>query len=382
VLGGEWRDGCYVVDREWRPAATHGRERIGDLAARLESATDDAVLFSGVDAARAPLVFFDLETTGLSGGAGTHVFLVGRGWFDGSRFLTQQFVMTRFADERPMLETVARAFARAGALVSFNGKSFDAPVLETRYLFHRLEWFGDGTPHIDVLHPARQFWKGDDCSLIALEKQLVGHRRVGDVPGIEIPQRYFRFVRSGDARPLAAVLEHNRLDLLSLAALTARLLHLTRMGPEAARNAREAIALGRVYARAGFDARACDAYVRAIALTRAPARAFDSARIDALRALALACRRLRRFDEAARRWQELIDIRGCPQTIAAEAAEALAVHHEHRVKDLDSARRFAARLAPVTVRQTHAVEWRLSRLDRKLAARSAAGLFETMEGRG
>ena len=94
------------------------------------------------------------------------------------------------------------------------------------------------------------------CSLQALERQILGARRAGDVPGFEIPARYFQFVRSGDAGPLRAVLEHNRLDLLTLASLTARLLHLARTGPDGARDAREVLALGHVYARAGLEERA------------------------------------------------------------------------------------------------------------------------------
>jgi hypothetical protein len=150
------------VERERKPSASHGRERIGEVAARLEASIADAPLFSGGAAARPPLMFFDLETTGLNGGAGTHVFLIGCGWFDEDRFLTRQFVMTRFSDERPMLQAVARAFDRAGALVSFNGKSFDAPVLETRYLFHRLEWFGGETRRGGDLE-ARRLLLGGAC---------------------------------------------------------------------------------------------------------------------------------------------------------------------------------------------------------------------------
>lgn len=371
-LGGSWRDACYVVEREWAPWASHGRDRIGEIAGRLHAAVDAAApLFAGGMCARVPLVFFDLETTGLSGGAGTHAFLVGCGWFDEDRFVTRQFIMTRYADERPMLETVAREIGRAGALVSFNGKSFDAPVLETRYLFHRLRWIGGEVPHIDVLHPARRFWKRDECSLVALEQQLLGHRRSGDVPGFEIPARYFQFVRSGDAGPLAAVLQHNRLDLLSLAALTSRLLDLARRGPAAARDTREALALGRVYARAGSDERACEAFRHAIALCRAPVTAFDACKLDALRALALSCRRLRRFDEAARHWEALLAVRGCPASMGAEAAEALAIHHEHRLRNLDAAQSFALRILETAghvrpLSRTDAVKHRLWRLTRKI----------------
>ena len=179
------------------------------------------------------------------------------------------------------------------------------------------------------------------CSLIALEREILGIRRTGDVPGFEVPGRYFHFVRTGDADPLAAVLEHNRRDLLSLAALTARLFHLARSGPEAARDAREAIALGRVYARAGLDDRACDAFSHALDRCRSPRGAFDPLRIDALRLLALARRRTRRHEEAASCWRALLEIRGCPPAIVREATEALAIHHEHRVRDLPAARLFA-----------------------------------------
>src|SRR5205085_2805540 len=113
-----------------------------------------------------------------------------------------------------------------------------------RYLFHRLEWTACSQPHIDVLRPARRFWKEDDCSLGVLEQQILGAWRKDDVPGFEIPNRYFQFVRSGDPKPLAAVLEHNRLDIVSLAGLASRLLEIVGGGPDYAENAREALALG------------------------------------------------------------------------------------------------------------------------------------------
>ena len=394
-MGGEWRAGCFVVDRRVEPSARHGREGVGYSAERLEQASDDAALFTNGAAARPPFIFFDLETTGLSGGAGTLAFLIGCGWFepDGA-FVTRQFLLTRFVDERPLLVAVAAELGRAGALVSFNGKSFDAPLLETRFLFHRLEWFGGRLPHVDVLHPARRFWRNRDvgrsfqgrldrdpervalqkdaCSLQALERQIIGARRAGDVPGFEIPGRYFQFVRSADAGPLRAVLEHNRLDLLTLASLTARLLHLTRTGPAGARDAREALALGHVYTQAGFEERARAAYRHAIDRCRSPRGAYDPIRIHALRMLALAWRRVRRYEEAASCWCDLLAIRGCPPQLEREATAALAIHHEHRRRDLGSAKAFALRSlasgTPPAWRE--AVHHRLARLDRKMALQS------------
>ena len=409
ILGGTWRHAaggrCFVVDRRWNRSALHGRERIGALAERLDRAAGEAPLFAGGTPARPPFVFFDLETTGLSGGAGTLAFLVGCAWFEGDgSFVTRQFLLARHADERMLLEAVAAELARAGALVSFNGKSFDAPVLEGRYLFHRLAWRGRDMPHVDVLHPARRFWKPRDgsperlrhapamqhpepflgqgfrpaktghsgCSLQALERQIVGVRRTGDVPGFEIPGRYFQFIRSGDAVPLEAVLEHNRLDLLTLAALTARLLHMTAAGPDAISDPREALALGSVYARAGLVARARASYRRAIDRCRSPRGAYDPIRIDALRALALACRRERRHEEAASCWHELVDMRGCPEPIAREATEALAIHHEHRARDLSAAKAFVLRSLETGngVGWANAARYRLARLERKIAGQS------------
>ena len=348
ALGGEWcLDGatrCYIVERREAADAWHGRVQVGAIAEALTRAAADAPLLANGGPARAPFVFFDLETTGLSGGAGTYAFLVGCAWFDETgAFVTRQHVLARAADERPMLEVVARRLGTAGALVSFNGRSFDAPLLETRFLYHRLPWTAGRVPHVDVLHPARRFWRTESadgemssCSLATLERTLLGAHRVDDVPGFEVPARYFQFIRTGDARPLAGVLEHNRMDLLSLAGLTARLLRMVNEGPDACEDAREAVALGRLFERAGLPTRAMESYERALAFPT-PERRDHSAvlvRVDALRALAQMARRGRRFDEAATRWRQVLDVPGCPRAIAREAAEGLAIHHEHRVRDL------------------------------------------------
>lgn len=375
VLGGERRDyeggSCFVVERRLDRSAAYGLQAVEQIAACLAEASAEASTIAGAPA-RPPFVFFDLETTGLSGGAGTYAFLVGCGWFEAEcGFVTRQFFLSRFADERQMLSAVATELGRAGALVSFNGRSFDAPLLETRYLFHRLDWSSGRLPHVDVLHPARRFW-GDSasCALVALEEQILGARRTGDVPGFEIPARYFQFVRSGDARPLIAVFEHNRLDLLSLAGLTARLLLLVRSGPGAARDAREALALGRIYAQAGFEERSLDAFERAVTMGQMSVEV----RIQALRLLAVALRRTRRFDEAAARWQQLLDVRGCPPHVAREANEALAIHHEHRVRDLVVAKAFALRSLEKELQPAwkQAVRHRLARLERKLEKTTGA----------
>jgi uncharacterized protein YprB with RNaseH-like and TPR domain len=250
ALGGEVveRDGgaVIVVDRFYPADHRHGLLRIGDVPGRTLAMADELALIGGLpeplDGPARALLFVDLETTGLAGGAGTYAFLVGCGFFEPHGFRVRQYVMPAYQHERPLLAEVEALVRTSAGLVSYNGKSFDVPVLETRYQFNRLRPPFDGLAHVDMLHTARRFWRGapmaagawpetDSCRLATLERTLFGVRRLGDVPGFEIPARYFGFMRSGDAAPLEPVLEHNRLDLVSLAALTARALQLPRARP-------------------------------------------------------------------------------------------------------------------------------------------------------
>jgi uncharacterized protein YprB with RNaseH-like and TPR domain len=377
VLGGRWEGDSpsrtFVIDRSFDRDVLFGKSRVCELEDRVRRGMSVAAMLNGGRDVQAPLMFFDLETTGLSGGAGTVAFLVGCGWFESGAFRTRQYLLVD--REQPMLQALAHDWSTLGTLVSFNGKSFDAPLLEMRYLFHRLEWIGEGRPHLDVLHPSRRFWRGDnqgndgDCSLASLERNVLGVRRVGDVAGFEIPERYFRFLRTGDAKPLRAVLDHNREDLLSLAGLTALLLHLASEGPEAARDAREALALGRFFARAGFEAKACDAFGRALSMPQSPL----GIRVEALRGLAETRRRARDHHQAAACWQELLELSECPGRVAHEAARALAIHHEHRLGDFQTARAFALQSLTGAMRpsQAEAVQHRLARLERKMKTRGS-----------
>ncbi len=389
---------CLAIDRRYEADRFHGDVRIGEcelntrdaltlldpsLAVRPKPADDEEVRLkpdaTGWTSLRT--IFIDLETTGLSGGAGTVAFLVGCGYFDLGAFQVRQFLLTSYSAERALLAAVAEFFDGADLIVTYNGKTFDVPVMETRWMFHRLAMPLDGVPHFDMLHPARRLWRmrgdagGDDgcCRLSTLERLLFDVVRVGDVPGLEIPGRFFRFLRSGDPRPLEPVLEHNRLDLVSLAAVTARAARLVEAGEDACRDASETIALGKVYERAGETSRAEACYRRAADSPSAEVRA------EALYRIALRCRRDRRFADASTAWREILDIpeprrgtRGRDIIVGLRrfAAEALAVHHEHRVRDLEEARELALlALDSSDERRAADIRHRLARLERKLRLR-------------
>jgi|SoiMethySBSTD1v2_1073268.scaffolds.fasta_scaffold00138_7 uncharacterized protein len=373
VLDGQWhdRDGqrFLVVDRTYVPGYRHGSMVLADGLPPSDGVWPRLSLLAN-RACSDRLLFVDLETTGIAGGAGTYAFLVGCGWFAGGTFRIRQFFLSSFTAERAMLEAVGDVAANAGTVVSYNGKSFDLPLIETRFALHRMSSpFGE-LPHIDMLHPARRMWRGVDsaCRLSTIEETLCGYVREGDVAGFEIPARYFRYVHAGDARPLAAVFEHNRLDLLSLALVTSRAAQLLEDGPAAARTAREALGMGRLYERGAMLREAKSCFARATEMQNDD----EELRAEALRAYALVARRLRHYDDAATAWRRVLGLPVCPRPIEREASQALAVHLEHRRRDLASARDFAVRLLNVdeSVTRRQAAEYRLARLDRKLESRA------------
>jgi uncharacterized protein YprB with RNaseH-like and TPR domain len=381
TLGGVPLDGqaaCLVIDRVWEPFHTHGRRRVEDYVVPGDAPLalfDARAVGDGSWADR--VVFFDLETTGLSGGAGTLPFLAGCGWFEGGAFRVRQFFLTGPAGERPMLDALAKIFDEASLLVTFNGRSFDVPLMEMRWAFHRGEAATDGLRHFDLLHPARRLWGrrglGDDaepmsCTLTALERQVIGFHRIGDVPGFEIPARYFHFLRSGEAAAIAGVLDHNRHDLLSTAAVMSHALWLAREGPDACRESTEIMGLGRLYERAGEVDRAIQAFERASIGDDRDVRPHAFARLAALLGRQL------RHAEAAVAWQAVLDDgrrrRGPLTPLARRAAEALAIHHEHRARDFATAKIYAQQLeTQADDRTRRGAAHRLGRLNRKLGAK-------------
>ena len=371
-----------VVDREYRADMLHGRTPIGDIVSTIidgdESLQMMAKAWPSSQGINGSLLFLDLETTGLFGGAGTQAFLVGCATIDGTSIRVRQFLMPGFEHERALLGELQRWSASHGALCTFNGRTFDVPLVETRFMFHRVPCPLDGVPHLDMLHPARRMWRQrplatgtpdpDDasCSLSVLEKHIAGVHRVGDVPGYEIPSRFFKFVRTGDARPLEAVLEHNRLDLISLAAVLARAIVLIARGPSFATTAQEAYGLARVYERAGASENAEASLLKTIEFAKRVG-AEPEVHGEALRRLAWLRRRDRRPHEAAEAWNELAVLPRCAAALRREAKEALAIHHEHRLKDLRAARQHALDLLRDGVANPARVQHRLDRLERKLA---------------
>jgi len=197
------------------------------------------------------LLFIDTETSGLSGGAGTFAFLVGVGKFTEEGFLLQQFLMRDPVEESAMLLHLINSIDQDSGFVSFNGKSFDIPLLQNRLVMNRLSYNLRDLPHLDMLHISRKLWrrKLDSCALKDLEIAILNFERTSeDVPGWMIPDIYFEFLRNGDPVRLREVVYHNAQDIVSLAAL---FIHVTQMLEQNATNEKitmdDLIAISRVY---------------------------------------------------------------------------------------------------------------------------------------
>lgn len=212
-------EGVLVVERS---AADLGAGTIEPLLAGLARAGRGTRGWEGVEEEVRALVerperalFIDTETTGL---AGNMVFLLGAMRIAGGDIVLTQVLARDYREEPALLEAWRGMAASADMLVSFNGKSFDVPILRDRVGLHRLEAPPERL-HVDLLHHARRRWRSvlPDCRLQTIEWRLCGRRRVGDIPGEEIPAAYHDFVRTGDARDMLTVMHHNALDLFTLA---------------------------------------------------------------------------------------------------------------------------------------------------------------------
>lgn len=288
---------------------------------------DDAL--AGLDLAR--VAFLDTETTGLAGGAGTAAFLVGLGWVEDDRFVVRQYFMRDYHEEAALLQAVAEDLARFDGLATFNGRNFDVPLLETRFRLNRMRFPLSEAPHLDLLHPARRLWKLrlESCTLQRLERELLGVRREGDVPGADVPHLWFRFIRDGDARGMAKVLQHNRLDILSLAALAA--LAASWVSDGGAEDPRDVWSLARALDQARDAERSEAAFRRAADDDSSPWRG------AALLELARRARRRGATDE------EGVALERAAEGGDPHALRQLAIHLEHRRRDPAAALEAAGR---------------------------------------
>ena len=215
---------CVEIGRQYAAVMKGARQRFSEDSALSASPE----LCRLAEARCEDLLFMDTETCGLTGAM---VFLAGMMRYEDGQLVFEQCLARDYSQEPAVLAAFMDRYDSAGMLVTFNGKAFDMNLIRERSAFHGLEAGPRVVPHLDLLHESRRRWKSEvpNCKLQTLERLLCGRRRVGDIPGSEIPEAYHRFVASGDARQVADIIHHNLLDLLTMAQLVTAI--LTGSGP-------------------------------------------------------------------------------------------------------------------------------------------------------
>ena len=357
------RGQVLVVRRRFDAGHRHSRQLLDGARGMADA---PLALLGRSEAPAGPrLLYLDTETTGLAGGTGTYAFLVGVGFFDGEAFEVRQYFMRDLDEEGALLAALEPLLRSVDGLVTYNGTSFDLPLLETRFVLARRRW-PEATFHLDLLPAARRLWSArlPDCRLGTVEQHALGFTREGDLPGALIPSVYFEYLRRKAPGELPRVFEHNRHDILSLAALAGWVADAVARAPAPELEAEELAGLGRLWEPADPDRgeacyrmaldRGLPSPARERLLGRLAWREKRRSRWDASRVLwEAAARGARIFD--SRPWEEMAKI------------------HEHRLRDLAAAHavvtealdRARVHRAPASV--VEALSHRLARLSRRLS---------------
>lgn len=305
-------------------------------------------------------LFIDVETTGLAGGTGTYAFLVGVGYFERSRFVTRQFFLRDFSEERAMLGLLGDLARRFRFLVTFNGKRFDIPLLETRFVLSRMESPFRDLPNYDLLFPSMRIWRGayEDCRLATLESCVLDIHRQDDVPSEMIPYLYFDYLRSRDGSRVHRVFYHNRMDVLSLVTLAGRIHELVHAPQTAWRGGWvEAYALGKLFSHEKRMGKAIECFQDALRVCK------ESREWEILKSLSLALKREKQMEQAASIWMEMVSFDRGRELFPYEE---LAKYCEHQIKDYPEALRWVReafeRLPAIGPIETAALGHRFQRL--------------------
>jgi uncharacterized protein YprB with RNaseH-like and TPR domain len=365
---------AYLIEQLYAQDFEHGSSTLGDLLHFEPAMAARVAQDPGMGELEArDLIFLDTETTGLAGGAGTLVFLVGLGQLTPDGFQLRQYFLRDPAQEQAMLLALQTSLEKGAAFVTFNGRTFDLPLLEMRYQIAVRRAPGlTAWPHLDLLYPSRRLWRRalTDCRLGTLEKEVLGVQRTEeDVPGALIPGMYLDYLRSGDGREMERVVYHNAIDILSLVALTREILIRHRVGVISDLSGSEALGIARWHQNQGH-ADPAEAAFRAAVET-----GDDGLRLEALRHYSAYLKRLDRRGEARqylRQWNTLdpSDPHPCIE---------LAMYYEWHERDLALAKEWAEKALLClshwppgwrTDQMWSEIQHRIERINRKIGAQS------------
>ena len=318
-------------------------------------------------------LFLDTETTGLSGGAGTVAFLVGVGWVEGDALVIEQLMLREYADEPELIDRLSQRMAGFDSVCTYNGRNFDMPLLETRFTMNRMRDRWKTLENLDLLYPSRRAWKLrlGSCRLCNIETEVLGMAREDDLPGSEVPARFFQFMKTGEEALLDDIVRHNRQDIATLAKLLVRLCAVNDR-PDLITDQRDQFSMGKSLERQGELKPAREMY-------RASARPRPAGTLAALSGERIAgsanwrlyalCRKSGDWAGAENVLIQMLRRRQMPGTVCVELAKLC----EHRRKDYSRALEYARQSALYPDGETaEQLEKRLNRIQRKITQHTEA----------
>ena len=306
-------------------------------------------------------IFLDTETTGLAGGAGTYIFLVGVGYFEGDQFCVRQYFMRDFNEERALLSAVNELLSKYEAIVSYNGKTFDIPLIQSRFIMSGMKLNLKNPGHFDLLYPARRLWKRrlENCSLSTVERDILGVIREDDVPGYLVPEIYFRYLKTKDARALKQVFEHNLQDILSLVALVSRMCFLVEDPLNNTEYGMDIFSIGKMFDEEKRYDQSTHYYTEALKHNLA-----EEEILEILRLSSFAYKRQGKWGEAEKIWKEIIEK---SREYIYYPYEELAKYYEHYLRDYQKAETVVEEALNIeeNIFQREKLQHRLNRIKRK-----------------
>lgn len=314
---------CSVFENSYRAS-----QKIGDVILEeiynvdINNLKDVCFAKSDEDLNIEDVVFFDTETTGLAGGSSTVAFLIGVGYFENNQFICKQFLMNDYYQEKDMLEKLCGILETRKAVISYNGKSFDSHIINTRSILNRMKRPLNDMVHLDLLHAVRRLYKKriQRCSLGNIEKQILKIEREGDISGALIPEVFFSYVKYGDDSMLETVISHNLQDIVNMCGVVVKLLEAYEK-PLSLEHNEDIYSQGVIFERLGYREKAKVCY-----------NDLENYQ-DAIARLAYLAKTQNDYEKAVILFTKLSIIQIFDPTSNIEIAKLF----EHKLKDLDSA---------------------------------------------
>lgn len=331
----QWLENSYALDvRYGRIKLGAGLEIGGDILSCLSQ--DDT--FRDLDLSTA--LFIDLETTGLSGGAGVVPFNIGMGYYRDDKFMVGQYFLGEMAEEERMIQELGQFFKDMDfqSVVTYNGKSFDIPLLETRFILHRQPFVLSELPHLDFLFPARRLWshKHESCRLFHLALNVVQADRSEDIPSADIPWRYFQYLQTGNYDLIEPILYHNQEDILSLLGIVVIGAHIFSEDPELCMgDAMDFYGAGKIMESVGDVEKSVQFFQKAL-----EGKLSEEVILETKKRLSSHFKRNQDWDKAVPVWEEMTSTNVITSAQLFSFRE-LAMHFEHRLRKYEEAKRIA-----------------------------------------